>query len=127
MDYQGISVTAVGGYTGKFTCVELSVGLGLVYLVKHKDEAYDVIRWLAAYNSKWGHIIRVLRVDAGTVENSTKMGEICASVNGVGRPGVDIRPAAVEKQQQNIVERHIQTIDNQINAISVGNDTLSAR
>ena len=71
--------------------------------------------------------MRVLRVDAGTVENSTKMGEVCASVNGVGRPGVDIRPAAVEKQKQNIVERHIETIDNQINAITVGNDTLLAR
>ena len=128
LDYQGpFAVKAVGGYSGKFTCVELSTGLGLVYLVKGKDEAYDVVQKLAKYNSKWGHVMRLLRVDAGSVENSLQFGEVCASVNGPGLPGVEVRPAAVEKQNQNPVERHIQTIDNQINAMLVGTDTLPAR
>jgi len=37
LDYQGpLGVKAVGGYSGKFTCVELRTGLGLVYHVKGK-------------------------------------------------------------------------------------------
>lgn len=128
MDYQGpFATTAVGGFTGKFTCVELTTGLGVVYLVKAKDEAYEVVKRLAEYNSMWGRVMRLLRVDAGSVENSVQFGEVCASLNGRDKPGVEVRPAAVEKQNQNPVERHIQTIDNQINAILVGIDTLSAR
>jgi len=71
--------------------------------------------------------MRLLRVDAGSVESSKKFGESCASANGSGLPGVELRPAGVEKQNQNPVERHIQTIDNQINAMLVGIDTLTAR
>jgi len=128
MDYQGpFSVQAVGGYTGKFTCVDLCTGLGQVYLVKGKDEALSVVQRLSRYCKKWNHMFLVLKVDAGSVENAQKFQDECAVVNGEGNPGVDVRPAGVEQQNQNTVERHIQTIENQINAISVGTDTLPSR
>ena len=128
IDYEGpFAVKALGGFTGKFTCVELTTGLGIVNLVKEKGDLYSIIKLQAQYNSKWGHVMRVLRVDAGTVENSSQFGEVCSSLNGPDRPGVEVRPAAVEKQNQNPVERHIQTINNHINAMLVGTDTLSSR
>jgi hypothetical protein len=95
--------------------------------VKGKDEAFSVVQRLSRYCKKWNHLFLVLKVDAGSVENAQTFQDECAVVNGDGLPGVDVRPAGVEQQNQNTVERHVQTIENQINAISVGTDTLDAR
>jgi hypothetical protein len=66
-----------------------------------------------------------LRCDSATAELSNELRTICTDINGQGEPGVDIRPAAPEQQNQNPVERHIQSIDNQINAVLIDQDYLS--
>jgi len=66
-----------------------------------------------------------LRCDSATAELSNEIKSICVDINGVGIQGVDIRPAAPEQQNQNPVERHIQSIDNQINAVLIDQDYLS--
>jgi len=66
-----------------------------------------------------------LRVDAGKVEISDEFQKTCDDINGIGVPGIKISPAAPEKQNQNTVERHIQTIENQITANLIDQDLLT--
>jgi hypothetical protein len=66
-----------------------------------------------------------LRCDSATSELSNELKTFCVDVNGPGVQGVDIRPAGPEQQNQNPVERYIQSIDNQINSVMIDQDLLS--
>ena len=124
-DYQGpFSTTAIGGYTGKYTFVEVSTGFVMVFLVKSKmaSELANCIKKVASFCRLHGHLMTSLRCDSATAEVSNELKSVCADINGVGIQGIDIRPAAPEQQNQNPVERHIQSIDNQINAVLIDQD-----
>ena len=70
---------------------------------------------------RFGYRMCELRVDMGTVENSEEFGKACHTINqDIGGAGVEVLPANVEMQQQNPVERHIQTAENMGAAIQVG-------
>ena len=76
---------------------------------------------------RFGYRMCELRVDMGTVENSEEFGKACHTINqDIGGAGVEVLPANVEMQQQNPVERHIQTAENMDAAIQVGQDLLGA-
>jgi hypothetical protein len=125
LDYQGPYATkALGGFNGKFTAVERKVGLGLVFLVKSKRGVYNVIRLLVQYCAKHGWRMHILRVDAGTVENAAGFVSFCATIYGDEGPGIEVRPAAPGNQNQDPVERHIQSVQNQIAATIAGQDLL---
>ena len=125
MDYQGPYATkAIGGFNGKFTFVEWSVGYGVVFLVKSKSEAYSCVLKINTLCLRFGYDFQVLRTDAGSVENSAQFIEQCAILNGLGKSGIQIMPASVEMQRQNPVERYIQTADNMATALLVDQDLL---
>jgi hypothetical protein len=108
-DYQGPFATpAIGGYTGRYIFVECTTGHLIVFLVKSKTELITCIKKLSIFCQTFGKLPRVLRSDPAKVEISNELREKCASINGVGVPGIEIRPAAPEQQNQNPVERYIQ-------------------
>jgi len=112
-DYQGpYSVTAIGGFTGKITFVEITTGFLMVFLVKSKTatEIGNCVKKVAAFCRLHGHLMTSLRCDSATAELSNELRTVCIDINGQGKPGVDIRPAAPEQQNQNPVERHIQSL-----------------
>jgi hypothetical protein len=126
-DYQGpYSTPAIGGYTGKITFVEVTTGFIMIYLVKSMStaEIANCVKKVAAFCRLHGHLMTSLRCDSATTELSAELKSLCADMNGPGQQGIDIRPAAPEQQNQNPVERHIQSIDNQVHAVD--QDLLSA-
>ena len=128
-DYQGpYSTPAIGGYTGKITFVEVTTGFIMNFLVKSKSatEIANCVKKVAAFCRLHGHLMTSLRCDSATTEVSTELRTLCADMNGPGQQGIDIRPAAPEQQNQNPVERHIQSIDNQVHAVLIDQDLLSA-
>ena len=127
VDYKGpYAQHAIGGYTGALVFVELSCGYMILFLVRHKSELMDCICRVAKHCTRFGHTMRALRTDMGTVENSERVYDECMLVNKeIGDLGVSLLPANVEMQQQNPVERHIQTLDNNDAALMVNQDLLS--
>ena len=85
-----------------------------------------IYRKLSIFCKTYGKLPRILRSDPAKVELSNEVKEQCASINDVNLPGIEIRAAAPEQQNQNPVERHIQAIDNQMNATIIDQDLLSA-
>lgn len=128
MDYKGPYKTkAIGGFTGKFIFVCLACGYIVVFLVKLKTEAFSCVSKINQLCRRFGHVMEVLRTDMGTVENSAEFLSQCHSINFErNMRGIEINPANVEMQQQNPVERYIQTFDNMEAAILVGQDLLRA-
>jgi hypothetical protein len=126
MDYQGpYAVPAIGGYTGRFLFVERSRGYLMTFLVHAKSEALACVRQVNKHCRVHGHLMQELQVDKGSVENSIEFIEQCGLIN-VDRelPGIIVHPVVVNMQKQNIVERHVQTFDNNYAAIMVDNDLL---
>ena len=90
-DYQGPFATpAIGGYTGKYTFVEITCGYLIVLLVKSKTELFDCIKKVAEYCKIHGKLFTTLRCDSGTIETSSELRRLCADVNGLGNQGVEI-------------------------------------
>jgi hypothetical protein len=126
MDFKGMYQTlAIGGFKGKFIFIDRYCGYMVVFLVKSKTQAFECTRKIVLLCRRFGHRMRELRVDMGTVENSSEFMRQCHEVNtDIGGPGVEVLSANIEMQQQNPVERHIQTADNMEAAIQVGQDLL---
>ena len=122
IDYIGpYAVVANGGFTGEFLCHEASCGYLVDHLVKSKMEATRVVKEFSLLCRRFGHRMEVVRVDFGSVENGSDFLKVCSnlhSLEGVHvdvefiESGVEVRPAAPERQQQNPVERAIQTWKN---------------
>ena len=128
MDYKGPYKTkAIGGFTGKFIFVELSSGYIVVFLVKAKTEAIACVQSINRLCIRFGHVMKDVRVDMGSVENGSEFLSACHDINkDRTMPGIEILPANVEMQKQNPVERHIQTFDNLDSAVLVNQDLLPA-
>lgn len=126
-DYQGpYSVEAVGGFTGMLTFVCLSTGYGVVFLVRTKKEHFTYVQKIDSLCNRWGHKFEVLRVDASSIEGSEEFLEQCSRIHGLGNQGIQIRPSNVAMQQQNPVERHVQTAHNMMASMMVEQDLLPA-
>jgi len=124
MDYQGpYALPAIGGYTGRFLFVERSRGYLMTFFVRVKSLA--CVRKLNEHCKVHGHFMQDLQVDKGSVENSIEFVEQCGLINvELKLPGIMVHPVVVNMQQQNIVERYVQTFDNNYAAIMVDNDLL---
>jgi len=128
MDYKGpYKSKAIGGFNGKFIFVELFCGYIVVFLVKAKTEAFTCVKSINHLCNRFGHVMRDVRVDMGSVENGAEFLSACHEINeDKGMPGIEVLPANVEMQKQNPVERHIQTFDNMDSAVLVNQDLLSS-
>jgi hypothetical protein len=93
-----------------------NTGYGIAYLVKKKPNAEDFITFLEycrSYARKYGWIINKVRADAGTTEGSV------AVQLYLGQHKILLETAAPEQQNQNPVERYIQTIKKDVAAMMI--------
>ena len=119
MDYQGpFRVAAIGGYTGRFLFIERSRGYQIVFLVRAKTEAFACVLKVDKHCKRYGHVFMELQVDFGSVELSADFQQKCHLINDDHRQrGIEVNPVNINMQQQNVVERYVQTHDNMFAAI----------
>lgn len=103
-DYVPVSIPARGGFKGYYLFREMLVGYIMAILVTSKLHFYNAVITVKAFFAQFGHHLKVLMVDAGTVENAvqTKM-----KLNLIG---ISVQAASPEAQNQNPVERTQQTV-----------------
>ena len=119
VDYKGpINPSAYGGFKGFFIFVCDATSMIKIYLVKLKSEFPSIIRKIHAFYKRYGHQVKHLRFDAGTVENSKEATEVMDELN--------ILPNGIlkESQYQNAVEKHIQTLIDKVGASMCDQSTL---
>lgn len=120
-DYVGeIHPKSVHGNTGAYIFTESATGMEHVYPVKSKTEFLKCAKKTTDYYASHGHAIRRIRCDAGSSENAAEARSELAQIS------IELRPAAPDKQNQNPVERHIQTIKKGTAATLFGQTTLHA-
>jgi len=128
MDYQGPYRTlAIGGYSGRYLFVERSRGYQISFLVREKTEAYACVDKVDKHCKRYGHVFRELQVDSGSVETSAEFQRRCHMINlSLGQQGIEVNTVNINMQQQNVIERHVQTHDNMFAALMADNDLLPA-
>ena len=119
VDYKGpISPTAYGGFKGFYIYVCEATGMIKIFLVKLKSEFSSTITKIHKFYKRYGHQVKQLRFDAGSVENSKEaehtMDELQIIPNGVLK----------ESQYQNAVERQIQTLIDKVGATMCDQSTM---
>ena len=86
-----------------------------------------VLPLLNKHCCRFGHRWETLRIDMGSVENGQDFISALDTLNEDRKePGVKWIPANVDCQEQNPVERYIQTLDNNENANFVASDIVPA-
>ena len=89
------------------------------------DKKYDLvgcIEKVRQFYQRHGVTIRRLRFDAGSVENSAAV----TSYLSQKEVQIDPQPAAVDEQNQNIVERDIQHLGNVVSACMEGAEEVTS-
>ena len=119
VDYCAVSIAGRGGYTGFFLFRELLVGLLIPYLVKSKTTFLVACLSVRAFFRSYSKDVRVLRVDAGSVETDAT---ITLELNN---RQITVQPALPESQFQNPVERSVQTVANLTAAILCNQENLN--
>lgn len=105
IDYVPVSIPAYGGFTAQFIVRELSIGYILVFLVKQKTEFVTVAQKIRSYFLQFKSALRIIYTDAGLVEMSESTRHQLALIH------VAIHSAPPEQQNQNPVERTVQTLN----------------
>ena len=109
VDYVPVSVVALGGWTGFFCFRELTIGAVFFILCKQKLELLRALNRVRRYLLSCKCLpLRVLKVDAGTVENAA------ATITALESEGVHVDSAAPEQQCQNPAERTIRTVNHTV-------------
>ena len=109
VDYVPVSVVALGGWTGFFCFRELTIGAVYFILCKQKVELIRALTRVRRYLLSCKCLpLRLLKLDAGTVENAA------ATITSLESEGVHVDSAAPEQQCQNPAERTIRTINHTV-------------
>ena len=98
------------------------MGLPLVYLIKDIKGGFEpALRAADNWFKSRGFKIEILRYDASKFENSKENQALFADLNILGRP------ATVEEQRQNFVERRAQTVSKATSCTMVAQNLLGPR
>jgi hypothetical protein len=122
-DYQGmISPASVRGFTGYYVFKCLYSGYRHAIMTKDKSSASfeEALSYVIDFYNLHGHVVKKIRFDAGSTENSLSSATFLASNR------IDIDPAAVKSQFQNPVEREVQTINKGVAALLIDQSALGA-
>jgi hypothetical protein len=113
VDFIPVNVLSLGNFIGFYFFVEVSVGFKYIVLtrVHNADKFLAAVQMYIAYIKQYGHVLRFMRPDAGTVENDSTV------IQQLQLIGVHADPAAPECQFQNDVERSVQTVIKGVGAV----------
>jgi hypothetical protein len=126
VDYQGlITPPSARGNTGFFFARCASSTYVHTSPTKSKDSSsyIDFLKETLAYYRSHNHVIKHIRSDYGSVENSKEVTDFLRDSQGI-HPSISTLPAAPAMQNQNPAEREIQTMIKQVGAIMTDQYTL---
>lgn len=122
VDYQGkINPPSTRGYTGFWLFLDLHSGYIHAHFTKdktastYKDALDNVIHFYHSHQ----HRVQTIRCDAGSTENDTTIKQYLAHTHQI-----HIAPAAVDHQEQNPVERTVQTLIKGVSTIMADQQAL---
>ena len=118
IDYVPVSKRAFGGFNAMFLIRELRVGLLIVHLTRDKTTFPSVVYKLRLYFLQYGLALRVIFTDSGGVEVSQKTRDM------LNIHEIQIHPSPPEQQNQNPVERSVQTLNYGISTIMAAQQFL---
>ena len=121
IDYQGkISPVSVRGFTGWFIFKDICTGYrhGIMTKDKSAKTFIEALSHVIDFYNRHGHRVDKLRMDAGSTENSAAVTEFCNEHN------IELDPAAVDEEQQNPVEREVQTLTKGVSAMLLDQTAL---
>ena len=127
IDYQGtISPPSSTGYTGFFLVEDVCTGFLHAKMTKTKD-ADTLIEFLQTkvlpFYERNGNAVKRIRCDRGSTETSTAVEQYLKSCT----PVISLQPSGVHAQNQNPVERTVQTLIKGVGAVLIDQYTLSNR
>ena len=127
IDYQGtICPPSSTGYTGFFLVEDVGTGYLHAKMTKSKD-ADSLIEFLQTkvlpFYRQHGNTVKRVRCDRGSTETSTAVDRYLKSCT----PIISLQPAGVQAQNQNPVERTVQTLIKGVGAVLIDQYTLSSR
>ena len=127
VDYVGpISPPTMYGATGFFIFKDMACSYRIAALVKSKTSLDRVLRNVIKTARRYGKSTHVIRVDAGTVENSQQINDTLAEL-GEYHGGMQLDPAPPGSQEKNPVEREVQTLKRRITTMLISQDNVTAR
>jgi hypothetical protein len=124
VDYQGaITPTSVRGYTGYyiFKCLYSAYRHTIMVKDKTAETFNEVLAHVVDFYNLHGHVVKKLRFDAGSTENSR------SSADFLSQHRIQTDPAAPDSQFQNPVEREVQTASKGIAALLIDQSALGPR
>lgn len=120
VDYKPVTPHGLGKYIGFYLFVELSVGYKIAVLTRENNhvQLHQAVVLVRSFYMQYGHTMKTLRADSGTVENTADLGI------SLGTLGITLQPAAPKSQFQNPVERAVQTVTKGTSAVMVNQNHL---
>ena len=111
---------AKGGYHRALIAVDCCVlyGIGRLIKVFNSEECISFVREIVSFAKRFRFVIRRVRFDAGRIENSSEFREFLADNH------IEGCPAGTELQNQNPIERYVQTVKNTISAVMADQSEL---
>ena len=105
-----ISPATINNAVYMFVFVCCATGFFKKFLTRNKtaETAEKCLREVVSFFRRYGHTVRRLKFDRGSVENSAHIDDVMAELK------IEALPAAVETQRMNTIERHYQTFKDRV-------------
>ena len=120
IDYKPATPVGIGGYTGFYLFCCCLTGFLHGFLVKTKTGLAPLIEQVKLFYALHGHTMRVLRFDAGSVENSARVD------TALQLWGITPEPTLPEQQYADPVERQMQTVIKGVSTMMIAQFLLPA-
>ena len=122
-DYQGKIAESIRGYNGWyiFKCLYSGFRHSVMVKDKTKESFQEAISHVVDFYNSYGHRVELLRMDAGSTENAADV------IAFLLEHSIHVDPAAVDEQNQNPVEREVQTLKKGVSALLIDQYSLGPR
>jgi hypothetical protein len=122
-DYQGKIKDSIRGYNGWyiFKCLFSGFRHGIMVKDKTKETFQEALSHVIDFYNANGHRVDVMRMDAGSTENADDVTVFMVD------HGITPEPAAVGEQNQNPVEREVQTLKKGVSSLLIDQTSLGPR
>jgi hypothetical protein len=122
-DFVPFTILTVFGCIGFYFFCCCATGAIKIFLVRDKsaESLIECIHQLETWLQRYGHVLKNLRSDAGSTENSDAVSRAISHIS------VDNSPAAPENQQANPAERQLQSFMQQVKIMLASSHNISPR
>jgi hypothetical protein len=127
IDYVGpIYPPTMYGATGFYIFKDMASSYKTIGLVRAKSALNKILKKIIIWWRMKGKTVHLLRIDAGSVENSQEIKETLAEL-GESYGGIEVDATPPGSQEKNPLERDIQTMKRRITCLMISQENLTAR